>query len=1701
MDAPSSLHPTDQTLSSYGLGKLDDGPAEAVNKHLEGCPDCRKRVAEMSADSFLDRVRDAQKPSGKSAFGQSQAGGTQSYKGSNSSPPPPADTLPPGLAEHPDYEIKRELGRGGMGVVYLAHNALMGRDEVLKVMGRQIMERPGVLDRFVREIRAVAKLRHPNIVSAYHATRLGESIVFAMEYVEGLDLSKMVKAKGPLPVGHACNFVYQAALGLQHAHEEGLVHRDIKPANLMLSRKGEKATVKVLDFGLAKVAREEKIDGGLTMEGQALGTPDFIAPEQILDAPSADIRADIYSLGATLYYLLSGRPPFKATSLYDMYQAHISRDADLLNLVRPEVPSELAALVAKMMAKDPARRFQTPAEVAQALAPYFKKGSVAFKSPKADISQDGQMNAGRPVAGVVPKSTQPPTEARGPIPQAKRATEPNASESRWESLIDFKQAESDESMATPLSRTPSSARARRPPWLLPTTAAGGLILGMVALCVIIIWIRTKDGEVVLKVPPNGTTVTVANGRVTVDTSADNGANTSPAPADLPEAGRTPPADARDAQMDGAIQAKLSQPIPMKYVRETPLEDVLKDIRKATAGLDGVVIPIYVDPVGLQKAQKAMTSPIRLDLEGVPLEATLRLTLKQVGMDYCVKDGLLYISDEKDVQGQRKNPSRVISDRLPRTTAILARLDALIPMKFANETPLENVLKSIKDATKGSDGLGIPIYVDPIGLQEAQKTMTSPVCLNLEGVPLRTTLRLLLAQLGLGYYVKEGLLSITSLEADEFKTAVAARALVGEPPGPPAGKPQVGKPPVPPARPSPETFTNSVGMKLVLIPDGDFEMGSPGTDRDAAPDEKPRHRVRITQPFFLGSTEVTQGQYRAVTGTNPSSDKASDQLPVENVTWDDAIAFCNKLSEKEGLKHYYSTATRAPLGGDGYRLPTEAQWEYASRAGSQTRYCFGDEVESLEKNTLERYAWYNRNSEGRTHEVGRKLPNGFGLFDMYGNVWEFCSDNFRPFDTKSPVEDPCSPTSKDTGRATRGGCYNDYAPLLRSALRRFNTPPGTAKGMHLGFRVALGASGRRGVTRDSATDGTGGSPTTAVKTGKPLMGEPPGPPAGKPGVNLTEVVEIQVPHLGIWYKKAPRNDGTFGAQLTRDPVQGSPMAQLRMSNDTKLYRLERRDTIIELGGQGFRTPDDVWNHWFETTMLFVDQRTGQVKSASLTIPRPEGDGKASSDARHPTTDRTRLAASAFTSSIGMKLVLIPPGEFQMGSTDGDNEEKPQHRVRLTRSFYLGVTEVTQAQHQAVMGNNPSHYKGSDDLPVEHVSWLDTIKFCNKLSEREGREPYYRLDGDEVSVVGGNGYRLPTEAEWEYACRAGSATAFGFGNDKARLGDFAWFGGNSGNKTHPVGQKQPNAFGLYDMHGNVWEWCWDGGDRDYYKQSPLDDPPGAGRAAKRVFRGGSYSHDPHNVRSAYRIGYPPGTRFYDLGFRVARETSERRDLIKVPTGGTGGLPTSAGEAGKPLVVKPPVPPAVVSRSPTPLVTVTFRPGVNGYEGASGLNYFGSENHRPEVRNLWADSPEPGSSDPTQEGVLAVLRFDSLFVPGAGRIPPGSSIIRAKLCIVTGPERESAVGHGATVHRIKKPIDFMHVLTTLIKDAGGDQFSFIYPPTARVGLPTLQKLVDPGPIELDVTADVQAWSSGSGNYGWAFLPWPNGTDGWGFRPPDWR
>ena len=262
------------------------------------------------------------------------------------------------------------------------------------------------------------------------------------------------------------------------------------------------------------------------------------------------------------------------------------------------------------------------------------------------------------------------------------------------------------------------------------------------------------------------------------------------------------------------------------------------------------------------------------------------------------------------------------------------------------------------------------------------------------------------------------------------------------------------------------------------------------------------------------------------------------------------------------------------------------------------------------------------------------------------------------------------------------------------------------------------------------------------------------------------------------------------------------------------------------------------------------------------------------------ERPRKAAKhpkLLTNSIGMRFMLVPAGEFLMGSPawdkDGQPDERPQHRVRITSPFFLGICEVTQQEYQRVVGANPSSEQLSPQQPVEMVSWFDAVQFCNRLSEREKVRPYYEISGEKVTILGGNGYRLPTEAEWEYACRAGTTTKWSFGDDVQQLELYAWYKGNAGSHSHPVGEKAPNAFGLYDMHGHMWEWCWDRYGEDYYRHSPVDDPQGPSSGSLRIERGGDgWNNDPQHLRSAYRDHQVPSLRFRDLGFRVARTSNE-------------------------------------------------------------------------------------------------------------------------------------------------------------------------------------------------------------------------------------
>jgi serine/threonine protein kinase len=307
-----------------------------------------------------------------------------------------------GLGRLGEYELLAKLGEGGMGAVYKARQTRLGKIVALKVLPKDRTGDPQAVARFEREMKAIGGLSHPNIVQAYDARDIEGTTVLVMEYVEGLDLAQVVQRHGALPIAEACELVRQAAAGLQHAHEHNMVHRDIKPSNLMLAisrhssaiggqptagdrqpqadRGSLTACVKILDLGLALLASEKSSRGELTSSGAAMGTADYIAPEQATDSHNVDIRADIYSLGCTLYKFLTGRAPFSGPQYQSTMQkmlAHAQTPPPAANVLRPDIPDELAAVLERMMAKNPDGRFQVPAEVVEAVAPLCSGANLA----------------------------------------------------------------------------------------------------------------------------------------------------------------------------------------------------------------------------------------------------------------------------------------------------------------------------------------------------------------------------------------------------------------------------------------------------------------------------------------------------------------------------------------------------------------------------------------------------------------------------------------------------------------------------------------------------------------------------------------------------------------------------------------------------------------------------------------------------------------------------------------------------------------------------------------------------------------------------------------------------------------------------------------------------------------------------------------------------------------------------------------------------------------------------------------------------------------------------------------------------------------------------------------------------------------------------------------------------------------------------
>jgi formylglycine-generating enzyme required for sulfatase activity len=571
----------------------------------------------------------------------------------------------------------------------------------------------------------------------------------------------------------------------------------------------------------------------------------------------------------------------------------------------------------------------------------------------------------------------------------------------------------------------------------------------------------------------------------------------------------------------------------------------------------------------------------------------------------------------------------------------------------------------------------------------------------------------------------------------------------------------------------------VAAEFVLIPAGEFTMGSPESEAESYDDERPQTRVRIGKPFLLARTEVCQRVWRGLVGsTGLDADPSrfdGERLPVERVSWDDVAAWC----EANGL-----------------RLPSESEWEYACRAGTTGPFWFGSTITPSQVNYDGNWP-YGGAAKGeyreQTVDVGSLPANAFGLFEVHGNVWEWCQDAWHGSHEGHPGNESARDAPGASRRVRRGGGWFGNARNCRSAVRVWSTTG--FRDNYLGFRPAR--------SYDFVPSASPSAPRRdeepQVEANLKLLGssppqrqpEPPPPPA----------------------EPAPRFKAVEGFTLLpqRDWV----------SDDVPVYR---SDAFAEALGLS----------------------AGQRHSAA-------------------------------------EFVLIPAGTFTMGSPPDEpgryDDEGPQTEVRIREPFLLARTPVVQGVWAALAGKaglneNPSRFKNAGHLaPVERVSWDDVVAWCRAV-----------------------GLRLPSESEWEYACRAGTTTALPNGpieilgqRNAPAIDPIGWYGGNSGVDydgaydssgwsekqvdhsragTHPVGKKQANAFGLYDVIGNVWEWCQDAWHDSHEGHPGNESARDAAGASRRVLRGGSWRYYAEDCRSAVRFRGATDYRVSGLGFRPAR-----------------------------------------------------------------------------------------------------------------------------------------------------------------------------------------------------------------------------------------
>ena len=687
--------------------------------------------------------------------------------------------------------------------------------------------------------------------------------------------------------------------------------------------------------------------------------------------------------------------------------------------------------------------------------------------------------------------------------------------------------------------------------------------------------------------------------------------------------------------------------------------------------------------------------------------------------------------------------------------------------------------------------------------------------------------------------------------------------------------------------------NGVEFAFRWCPAGKFTMGSPESEPGHNSYES-QHQVTISNGFWIMETEVTQKQWKAITGKTPSSFEG-DNLPVENISWNDCIEFC-KACSRHGLN---------------VQMPTEEQWEYACRAGTKTAFA----------GKLDDMGWYSSNSAYETHPVGTKTPNAWGLYDMHGNVWEWCLDRFADYSANNRLS---SSERRGSGRVIRGGAWFSFANSCPSANRSCSLPDYKCGG--IGIRCVVNSKvlfDENAIARDSEITPenigfgkkAGEQKTCKIKgvvfafrwcpAGNYTMGSPDfeyGRCASNEQqrrVNISEgfwVMETEVTQKQ-WYVIMGNNPSYFkGANNPVERVSWNDCqifckkTGLSLPTEEQWEYACRAGTTGKYAGSniddlawyssnsdsrthsvGFKEPNEwglydmhgnVWEWcsnkesgssnrvvrggcWYfpaegcRSAMhgAFPPQKQNNLTGFRCVIV-PQISESIEDDAQ---IDKNKKAGTRMVKEInGVEIAFrwCPSGMFTMGSPSGEvghREDEKQRKVTLTKGFWIMETEVTLEQYIAITGKSPIVLAGSSDshidfkIPATWISWSTAQEFCQKCTKL------------------GLPLKLPTEAQWEYACRAGTTGPYA-----GDLDEMAWYSVNSGGKPHTVGTKKPNSWGIYDMHGNVMEWCQDFSDvwsDDVYDPSEdTIDPTGATEGKFHIFRGGYYGSAANDCRSA-------------------------------------------------------------------------------------------------------------------------------------------------------------------------------------------------------------------------------------------------------------